>query len=56
MSIDLERIWASKEAYRKKQAALPFEEKVKILDRMRERQVAIAEVREQLKADGKKSG
>lgn len=56
MSIDLEKIWASKEAYRKKQADLPFSEKVKILNRMRESQVAIAKVREKLEAQRQKQG
>lgn len=51
MSGQLDKIWASKEAYRRKQAALPFAEKLRILDRMRERQVAIAAVREKLKGD-----
>ena len=50
MAIDLEKIWASKEAYRQQQAELPFAEKVKILNKMRARQVAIAKVREQLAA------
>lgn len=49
MSVDLDRIWASKAAYRKKQAALPFAEKLRILDKMRERQVVLGAVREKLK-------
>lgn len=56
MSIDLEKIWASKAAYRKQQAALPFAEKLQILDKMRDRQLFIAKVREQLAAErGKKT-
>lgn len=51
MKFDFEKIWASKEAYRQKQAELPFSEKVKILDKMRARQVAIAKVREKLAAE-----
>lgn len=51
MSIDLEKIWASKAAYRKRQAALPFAEKLRILDKMRERQLFIAKVREKLAAE-----
>lgn len=51
MTVDLDKIWASKAAYRKKQAALPFAEKLQILDKMRERQSVLAAVREKLKAD-----
>jgi hypothetical protein len=39
------------ESYRKKLAALPFPEKVKLLELMREREVSIAKIREKLKAE-----
>jgi hypothetical protein len=37
MTFDLEKITESKERYRRKLAALPFGEKLRILDRMRKR-------------------
>lgn len=37
MTFDVNRITASKEARRKRIAALPYAEKLRILDRMRER-------------------
>lgn len=39
MTFDLERITASKEARRRSLAALPYGEKLRVLDRMRERDV-----------------
>lgn len=38
---DLEKMVRSKDAYRKKLAALPFEEKLLILEAMREREIEI---------------
>lgn len=37
--------------HRKKLAALPFPEKVRILELMREREISIAKIREKLKAE-----
>jgi len=41
MTFDLKKIEASKRAYRLKLAALPYAEKLRILDRMRERDLAL---------------
>jgi hypothetical protein len=41
MSFDFERIWKSKRALRERLAALPIAEKLRLLDAMRERAVAI---------------
>lgn len=39
------------DSYRKKLAALPFPEKVKILELMRDRELSLAKIREKLKAE-----
>ena len=41
MTFDLKKIEPSKKAYRLKLAALPFAEKLRILDRMRDRDLAL---------------
>jgi hypothetical protein len=41
MSFDFERIWKSKRALRERLAARPVAEKLRLLDAMRERAVAI---------------
>ena len=42
MKSDLDHIWKSKRERRQRLAALPFEEKLHILERLRERSAAIA--------------
>lgn len=41
MTFDLDKILASKRAYRKRLAQLPIEEKLAMLDKLRERSLAI---------------
>jgi hypothetical protein len=41
MTFDLQRILESKRAYRKRLASLPIGEKLRILDALREREIAI---------------
>ena len=41
MTADIERILASKREYRARLAALPIAEKLRILDRLRERELAL---------------
>jgi len=41
MTFDLEKILASKRDYRRRLAALPIVEKLRLLDAMREREIAI---------------
>jgi len=41
MTFDLDAIAASKRAYRRKLAALPIVEKLRMLDRLRERELAL---------------
>ncbi|HEX3720376.1 MAG TPA: hypothetical protein VH595_20685 [Verrucomicrobiae bacterium] len=41
MSVDLQKILDSKRAFRRKLAALPVTEKLRMLDAMRERELAI---------------
>lgn len=45
MTFDLARIAASKEARRRRMAALPFIEKLRILDAMRQRDVLLCKAR-----------
>ena len=44
-----ESIQLSKESWRKKSASLSFAEKLRILDKLRERDAVIAKVREELR-------
>jgi hypothetical protein len=55
MSADWDRIAASKRALRKRLAALPFEEKLRLLDVLRERELAIRAAQHRLTADGKRT-
>ena len=41
MNFDFEKVWQSKREYRKKLASLPIAEKLRMLDAMRERALAI---------------
>jgi hypothetical protein len=41
MTFDIKKITASKEARRRRLAALPYAEKLRVLDRMRERDVTL---------------
>ena len=50
MTSDMEEILKSKRAYRERLAALPIEEKLRMLDVLRERSLEIAKVRRDLKA------
>jgi hypothetical protein len=54
MNVEWERIADSKRALRKRLAALPFEEKLRMLDVLRERLLAIRAARIRPLADGKK--
>jgi hypothetical protein len=45
MTFDLEKIAASKERYRRKLAALPIGEKLRMLDRLRERELSLRAAR-----------
>lgn len=45
MTFDLDRILASKEARRKRVAALPYRDKLRILDQMRERDAIIGKAK-----------
>ncbi len=45
MTRDMDRILMSKRAYRRRLAALPIGEKLRMLDRLRERSVEIASIR-----------
>ena len=48
MTFDLDKITESKERYRRKLAALPFGEKLRILDRMRERDCTLQRAARQI--------
>lgn len=50
MTFDMERIVMSKRAFRRRVAALPIGEKLRMLDRLRERSLEIAAVRRRLRA------
>lgn len=50
MTFDMERIVMSKRAFRRRLAALPVGEKLRMLDRLRERSLEIAAVRRRLRA------
>lgn len=41
MTFDVDKIAASKEARRRRLSALPYRDKLRILDRMRERDIAL---------------
>jgi hypothetical protein len=41
VTFDFEKVWASKRHYRQRLAALPITEKLALLDRLRERRLAI---------------
>ncbi len=62
MSFDLQKILESKRAYRHKLATLPIAEKLRILDALRERELAIrgsqssSVVREEREPHGKDEG
>jgi hypothetical protein len=54
MTFDLQKIIESKKAMRKKLAALPIEEKLRMLDLLRERTLAIRAARDQGKLKSRK--
>jgi hypothetical protein len=47
----MERVFAGKEAMRKKLARAPIEEKIRMLELMRDRELVIRKVRERWKAE-----
>jgi len=50
VTFEIDKIVASKERYRRKLAALPIGEKLRLLDRLREREVALRAARQVQKA------
>lgn len=50
MTFDMDRIVMSKRAFRRRLAALPIGEKLRMLDRLRDRSLQIAAVRARLRA------